>query len=66
MRELTILAGSTVLPCVPVLITNDSVGEGCSDEVFGVNLTAISPRVTIDGGSSLVQIVDDDRSGGTA
>ncbi len=60
----TISAGSSSLTCVLVPIVPDTLSENCGDEVFGINLTALSPRVTILSGSAIIEIVDDDLPGG--
>ncbi len=62
--NLTISAGSSSLTCVLVLIVPDTLSENCGEEVFGINLTALSPRVTIESGSALIEIIDDDLPGG--
>ncbi len=62
--NLTISAGSSPLTCVLVLIVPDTLSENCGDEVFGINLTALSPRVTIENGTALIEIIDDDLPGG--
>ncbi len=57
--NLTISAGSSPLTCVLVPIVPDTLSENCRDEVFGINLTAVSPRVTIASGSAIIEIVED-------
>ncbi len=61
---LTISAGSPPPTCVLVLIVPDTVSENCGNEFFGINLTAVSPRVTIENGSATIEIIDDDLPGG--
>ncbi len=61
---LTIPAGSPNLTCVLVPIVPDTLSENCGNEVFGINLTAVSPRVTIENGSAIIEIIDDDLPGG--
>ncbi len=60
----TITESASALSCVSVLITPDNLTENCADEVFGINLTAVSPRVTIENGSAIIELVDDDLPGG--
>ncbi len=64
--DVVINAGSQTSGCGMILIMEDSMPENCGDEVFEVKLTSVSPRVTIGSGSSLVNIADDDQSGGNS
>ncbi len=63
--DVSITTGSNE-SCPLILFTNDTIEEDCGDEVFGVNLTAVSQRVTIGNGTSLVNIADDDQPGGNS
>ncbi len=62
--NVTISAGSSPPTCVLVPIVPDTLSENCGNEVFGINLTALSPHVTIENGSALIEIIDDDLPGG--
>lgn len=64
MVNRSIAGGSQSLPCVVVVIVDDADVENCMDEVFGVTLIALTPRVMTDGGSATVYVVDDDQPGG--
>ncbi len=64
--DVVIHAGSQTSGCGVILIIDDPNKESCGDEVFEVKLTAVSPWVTIGSGSSLVNIADDDQSGGNS
>ncbi len=62
----TISEGASALSCVTVVLTPDTLPENCSDEIFGINLTAVSPGVIIQAGyeAATIEIVDDDQPGG--
>lgn len=60
----SIAGGSQSLPCIQIDIADDAMEEGCTNEDFGVILTAVTQRVVVDGGNATVYIVDDDQLGG--
>ena len=54
----TFRAGTTPVSCTRLQIVDNSVLE--NDEVFGLRLTTLEPRVTLRGDQGVVMIIDDD------